>query len=110
MENNRKKILCNESRRDIRNLFLVLLSITVFMLVIGLVGSLESGPFIIVMIISVLVYLLPSFIAAKRKHRSGMAIVALNIILGWTFLGWVGALIWSLTGNVENKNDNIKQV
>jgi len=48
-------------------------------------------------------YFIPSFIAGARKHRSGMAIVALNIFLGWTFLGWVGSLIWSLTGNVEEK-------
>jgi len=26
-----------------------------------------------------------------------MAILVLNLLLGWTFLGWVGALIWSLT-------------
>lgn len=48
-------------------------------------------------------YFIPSFIAGSRKHRSGMAIVALNVFLGWTFLGWVGSLIWSLTGNVEEK-------
>jgi hypothetical protein len=27
-----------------------------------------------------------------------MAILAINIALGWTLVGWLGALIWSLTG------------
>ena len=45
-------------------------------------------------------YLLPAMVAAGRKHRSGTAITALNILLGWTFVGWVAALVWALTGNV----------
>jgi len=45
----------------------------------------------------VLVYLLPSFLAIVRGHQSWWAIVALNLVLGWTVIGWIGALIWSLT-------------
>src|SRR5579859_5548658 len=41
------------------------------------------------------IYFLPSFIGWKK--RSSGAIVALNLLLGWTFIGWVLALIWSLT-------------
>ena len=41
-------------------------------------------------------YLLPSIIAAIRKHRNFGALLALNIFLGWTVFGWVGALVWSL--------------
>lgn len=51
-----------------------------------------------------LVYLIPSFVAVSRKHKSGAAIFALNLIAGWTVLGWFAALVWSLTGNVEKKN------
>lgn len=42
------------------------------------------------------IYFLPSLIAWKRDHRQGAAIMALNILLGWTFLGWVAALVWAL--------------
>ena len=42
-------------------------------------------------------YLLPSFLAIVRGHESWWAIVALNLLLGWTVIGWIGALIWSLT-------------
>ena len=47
--------------------------------------------------IALAIYFIPTFVAAKREHQSGMAIAALNFFLGWTFLGWVIALVWSLT-------------
>jgi len=43
------------------------------------------------------IYLLPTLIAYKREHHNRHAIAALNILLGWVLLGWVGALVWSLT-------------
>jgi len=44
-----------------------------------------------------LVYFLPTFLAAARGHQSWLEILTLNLLLGWTVLGWIGALIWSLT-------------
>lgn len=43
-----------------------------------------------------LVYFIPALIAARRGHPNATAIVVLNAIAGWTFLGWVSALTWSL--------------
>ena len=43
------------------------------------------------------VYFLPGLIGLVRRHRDGNAITALNLFLGWTFVGWVVALCWSLT-------------
>lgn len=45
----------------------------------------------------VLGYWLPSFVAFTRGHQNWWAIVAFNLLLGWTVLGWVFALFWSLT-------------
>lgn len=42
-------------------------------------------------------YFAPSIVASFRKHHNATAIFFLNLLLGWTFLGWVGALIWALT-------------
>ena len=42
-------------------------------------------------------YMMPWCIAVMRGHRSSMAIGALNLLLGWTLLGWVAAFVWSLT-------------
>jgi hypothetical protein len=48
-------------------------------------------------ILLVLAYLLPSFLAIVRGHQSRFEIVALDLLLGWTVLGWIFAFIWSLT-------------
>jgi hypothetical protein len=50
----------------------------------------------IILIIGVF-YFIPSFIAFGRKHHNGAAIVLLNLLLGWTALGWIAALVWSAT-------------
>ena len=40
-------------------------------------------------------YLVPSLIAYLRGHRSVLVIFALNLLVGWTVVGWIGVLIWS---------------
>ncbi|MDH3595268.1 MAG: superinfection immunity protein [Rhodospirillales bacterium] len=44
-----------------------------------------------------LLYLLPALIAMLRAHPNAAAIVALDLLLGWSLIGWVVALVWSLT-------------
>lgn len=44
-------------------------------------------------------YFLPAIVAYRRKHRQREAILLLNLLLGWTVLGWIGALIWSVTAS-----------
>jgi hypothetical protein len=41
--------------------------------------------------------LLPTVIAWQRSHHQTMAIGAVNILLGWTAVGWIVALVWALT-------------
>lgn len=43
-----------------------------------------------------LMYFIPSFVAAYERHKNLGAIVACNIVFGWTFIGWGIALIWAL--------------
>ena len=43
----------------------------------------------------VIVYMAPSIIGSKKTNIN--AILALNILLGWTLIGWVVALTWALT-------------
>jgi hypothetical protein len=42
-------------------------------------------------------YFFPSIIAVTRGHHNALAIFLLNLFLGWTGLGWLGALIWAAT-------------
>ena len=41
-------------------------------------------------------YFIPSAVALIRKHPQKMAVLMLNIFLGWTLLGWVAAMIWAV--------------
>jgi hypothetical protein len=40
-------------------------------------------------------YFLPSLVAACRHHNNTAAIVVVNLFLGWSFIGWVLALVWA---------------
>lgn len=51
----------------------------------------------ILFVLIVVVYLTPTIIAYRREHAQRVAITWTNILLGWTFLGWVAAFVWSLT-------------
>lgn len=48
-------------------------------------------------VILLLIYLLPTIIALCTSKRNWLAITVLNVLLGFTIIGWVVALIWSLT-------------
>jgi len=51
--------------------------------------------------IGAVIYLLPTLIALLRSHNKLAGIAALNIFLGWLVIGWIGAIIWSFTGNLH---------
>jgi hypothetical protein len=40
---------------------------------------------------------IPTLVAWWRSPHQLMAIAALNLLLGWTVLVWVAALVWALT-------------
>jgi hypothetical protein len=42
-------------------------------------------------------YMLPTIVAAVRKHRQLAPIGLLNLLLGWSVIGWVAAMVWSVT-------------
>jgi hypothetical protein len=49
----------------------------------------------------VAVYFFPSIVAAWRGHLSAGSIILLNIVFGWTFIGWFLALLWAVSGNTR---------
>jgi hypothetical protein len=58
----------------------------------------QSAAIIFLLIVS---YMLPGIVACARRHRNRLAIGMLNLLLGWTLLGWIGALVWACTADVE---------
>ncbi len=47
-----------------------------------------------------LLYFLPSIIAAVRGKRDTLAIFLLNLFLGWSVIGWFVVLIWAAKHDV----------
>ena len=43
------------------------------------------------------VYLIPGWVAVIRRHHQSAAIMVLTLLLGWTGIGWVVALVWACT-------------
>lgn len=54
------------------------------LVVIVVVGGLALG-----------LYFLPTIVAWQRDHENTVAILLLNLFLGWMLIPWVGALVWS---------------
>ena len=52
---------------------------------------------IILIIAAIVAYFVPTIIAVQDKKQNKTAIIALNVLAGWTFIGWVIALVWALT-------------
>ena len=53
--------------------------------------------------IVLLLYFLPTVVAWQRHHRNTLAIFVLNLLLGWIVIGWIVALIWACTANVQQQ-------
>jgi hypothetical protein len=41
-------------------------------------------------------YLVPTFAAALREHERMEWVLILNVLLGWTLVGWCALLWWAL--------------
>ena len=42
-------------------------------------------------------YLIPTLVAYQRKSQSRGLIATLNVLGGWTGIGWLAALVWAIT-------------
>ena len=45
--------------------------------------------------IGFVLYFLPTIIAALKSKRDTVAILLLNLFLGWSVIGWIVALVWA---------------
>jgi MFS family permease len=58
------------------------------------------------------IYFLPTYLAHNyhgHERKNFTAIAVLNFLLGWTVVGWVGALIWALSDEeVDGKSAPVR--
>ena len=68
---------------------------------LGIIVLFIKAPTVLVVLLGVALYFLPSLIALEQRKRNGTAIFVLNLFLGWTLIGWVVALVWSVTKDAQ---------
>jgi hypothetical protein len=59
----------------------------------------------VMVLLALIVYLAPCMVAKTRKHRRYEPIFWLTVLTGWTFVGWVCALIWSMIDDEPQEPD-----
>lgn len=58
---------------------------------------------LVILLVMGMMYMAPTIIAFWRKHVNTMAICTMNLLLGWTVLGWIFALVWSMTADTKKQ-------
>ena len=55
-----------------------------------------EGLVIVIWICSAILYFVPAILAYKFDCKSRLAIAGLNVLFGWTLIGWGLSLVWVL--------------
>jgi uncharacterized membrane protein len=58
---------------------------------------------ILILVAIVVLYLLPTLIAFGRQHPHRQEVTLVNILLGWTLIGWIGVFLWASLAHVESE-------
>lgn len=61
-----------------------------------------AGLGFIFLVVAIAGYFLPGIIASMRGHESQNMIAFLNLILGWTVIGWLVLLVVAFTGTTSS--------
>lgn len=48
-------------------------------------------------------YWLPTIVAVARHTNSALGIAVLNLVFGWTGIGWILAMIWALGASANER-------
>lgn len=49
----------------------------------------------VAVVVALVVYLLPGIIALRRKERHALAVFAVDLLFGWTVVGWFATTVWA---------------
>ena len=60
-------------------------------------GGASATAWVVFIVLLLGLYFVPSIVAFARRHHNKSGILALNFFLGWTLVGWVVALVWSVS-------------
>jgi hypothetical protein len=63
----------------------------------------DALPGMLILLAIVLLYFAPAIVGRNKANAS--AIFWLNFLAGWTFVGWIVALVWALTVEKDQARD-----
>jgi hypothetical protein len=52
-------------------------------------------------VIAIALYVTPAVIAFTRKSQNRVPILVVDLLLGWTVVGWVAMLVWAIVSKPE---------
>ena len=52
---------------------------------------------VLIFALAVVTYIFPALMAFRRGHPGRNGVLILNILIGWTVIGWIVALIWAFS-------------
>jgi len=63
----------------------------------------DNTIFMVELLLALILYMLPTLIAFARDVPQRFLINVLNIILGWTLIGWIVCFLWALMAETETE-------
>jgi cation transporter-like permease len=61
------------------------------------VGTAIGVGLLIFLAIGFIAYFVPSMIALGRRHPKKGQIILVNVLLGWSLVGWIVSLVWAFS-------------
>jgi len=58
---------------------------------------------LIIILLALALYFVPTIVAYRRDSDSFGLILLVNIIAGWTLIGWLAILIWAAEGKKSSE-------
>lgn len=65
-------------------------------------SSFPVALWVFLLVVGLFIFLLPTLVALWVRHTQRVFIILLNLLLGWTAVGWIGAMVWAF---IDPKQD-----
>jgi ABC-type transport system involved in cytochrome c biogenesis permease component len=63
----------------------------------------------LVLVIILPISFAPTIVAFVRKHNQKWLVFLLNLLTGWTWIGWIAALIWAIAGKPVAREESFEE-
>ena len=63
----------------------------------------DNTVFMVTLLVIVALYMLPTVIAYARDIPQRRAITVVNIVLGWTLIGWIVVFLWARMAQTQEE-------